>query len=129
MGFPKIKRIFYDSGSECFKEILEVESVTWCFADLKKDSEYNIILFIQAQGFGSHDDILDVSSSLSGISIKREQLMEFNNMLIWEDRVFSDNFFSEDSLEIFGLGLSSWHFFVYFNLIYLFRINKNYQPK
>ena len=109
MGFPKIKITNYDSSSQSFQELFEVQSITWCFAHFVQDSENNIEFGIKTQSLGSQENISDINSSLSWISIEWEQSVKFSNGVWGEDGIFSSNILWEDSLKIFGLDLFSGH--------------------
>ncbi len=108
-GFPWIKSNYYDSGCQSFQKLFEVQCITWIFSNFLKNSEDNVILFVQAESFGRHKNVFNINSSLSWVSIKWEQSVEFGNGIISEDGVFSSDFFGEDGLKILGLSLFSWH--------------------
>jgi hypothetical protein len=93
--------IVYDSGSQGFQELLKVYCISGGFAHFNQDSENNVVLLVQTQTLCSHDDILDINSSLSGICVKGEKRVKLDDMFWREDRVFSGDILLEDGLEIF----------------------------
>ena len=74
-----------------------------------QDSENNIEFGVKTQSFGSQENISDINSSLSWISIEWEQGVKISDGVWGEDGIFSSNILGEDSLKIFGLDLFSGH--------------------
>ena len=122
MGFPKFKITYYDSGSQGLQELFEVQSITWCFGEFVQDSENNIEFGVKTQSFGSQENISDINSSLSWISIKWEQSMKISDGVRGEDGVFSGDFFTEDSLEIFLLNFFSAHWILKIQYILILKV-------
>ena len=108
-GFPWIKIKNYDSGSQSLQELFEVYCITWALSNFVEDSEDDVILGIKSKSSGGQEKISDINSSLSGISIEWEQSVDFGDGVRGEDGVFSGDILGEDSLEVFGLNLSSAH--------------------
>jgi len=100
----------YDSGCQLLEELLEVEgSSVSTIMDFVKKSEDELVFGIETKSACSHEDVSDVGSSLSGISIEGEESMKFGNVIGWEDGVFGGDVFTEDGFEFFLLDFSFGH--------------------
>ena len=107
-GFPCGKIKNYDSGGECFKEFLKVESISWV-SDFLEDSEDDLVVVVKPKGAGSHENVLDIDSSLPGIGVEWEKGVDFGDGIGSEDGVFSGDILGEDGLKVFGLDFLFGH--------------------
>ncbi len=72
-----------------------------------KSSVNELVFLLKAKCSGSHEDISDLNSSLSGIGVKREQCVELFDDFLVKDRVLVSDWFGHDGLKIFLVDLSS----------------------
>ena len=91
-----------------FQEGFEVKGISSnLVADFLQCSENNLEFCVKTQSLSSHQNISDISSSLSWVSIKRKHWVKVSNEIKREDWVLSSNIFSQDSFQIFLLLFSS----------------------
>ncbi len=74
-----------------------------------KDSEDDVILLIESESTSSHENVLDVDSSLPGVCVEGEECVNFRNVFNIEDGIFGGNVLGENGLEILGLDIFSAH--------------------
>ena len=77
--------------------------------NLLEESEDEFVFGVEAQGAGSHEEVSDVSSSLPGVGVEREESMEFDDVIGGEDGVFGGDILGEHGLEFFLLDFSLRH--------------------
>jgi len=77
--------------------------------DFREKSEDELVFGVKAKGAGSQENVSDISSSLSGISIKWEESVKFSDMFGRENWVFGGNIFAKDGFEFFVLDLLLGH--------------------
>jgi hypothetical protein len=101
----------YNSGGELFQESLEIKrSSATGILDRDEKSENKLIFGIKTKSASSHEKVSNIGSSLSWISVKREESVKFGDVLRREDRVFGGNIFTEDGFEFFFLNFPLGHY-------------------
>lgn len=55
--------------------------------DLLEESENEFVFVVESEGACGHEEIANICSSLSGVSVKREECVEFGDVLGGEDWV------------------------------------------
>ena len=100
----------YDSGCQLLEELLEVKgSSVSSIMDFVKKSEDELVFGIETKSTCSHEDVSDIGSSLSGISIEGEEGMKLSDVFRWEDGVFGGYILGKDGFEFFLLDFSFGH--------------------
>ena len=77
--------------------------------DLWQESENKLVFAVETKSACGHQNISNVSSSLPGVSVKREKSVKLGNVVRWEDGIFGRNVLSEDGFEFLFLDLPFGH--------------------
>lgn len=77
--------------------------------DLLDEPIDELVFGVKSEGGGSEEDISDIGPSLPGVSIEREDCVEFSDMVGAEHWIFSTDVLGKDSLQLLLLDLSLRH--------------------
>ena len=98
----------YDSLDQLCDELFEADGISSrSFSDLLKDSVDEFVFRIELKDVSGHEDVSDIYLSLSRVSVEREQVVEFSQLVLVEEGVFGSNVLSHDFLEVLLESLSS----------------------
>ena len=77
LRYPKM----YDSGGELFQELLEIKgSSVSGILDLSEKSENKLVFGVKTKSAGGHENVSNIGSSLSGVSVKGEESVKFGDV-------------------------------------------------
>jgi hypothetical protein len=109
MDFPILSER-YDSAGKFLEEPFEIQSVSVsAVVNFVEKSDDNLVFWVKAQGGGGEQNVSNISSSLTRIGVKRENCVDFGDVVGWEDRIFWSDVLGEDGFEILLCDLFLWH--------------------
>lgn len=72
----------YDPSGKFLQESLEVESVAvGGIMHLLQQSEHELVFLVEAESASSQQEFSDIGSPLPGVSVEREESMEFGDSI------------------------------------------------
>ena len=77
--------------------------------DLLDESKDELVFGVESEGGGGEENISDIRPSLPGVSVEREDCVEFSDVVGAEHWVFSADVLGKDSLQLLLLDLSLGH--------------------